>query len=182
MLRIIAGKYRGKKIVTGKNLAAKPTMGFVREAIFSILSSRGSIDNANVLDLFCGSGSLSFEALSRGAKHAFMVDSNYYNLQLPKKTAESFGISNDITLICCSANKLPEPIAKCDIIFMDPPYNSNLTESTLEGLAHSGWLSDNALIILEIGKNEDFECDKNFSLVLERIYGIAKVIFLSLPT
>ncbi len=85
MLRIIAGKYRGRKIATGKHLAARPTMSIVREAVFNILSSKKTIYNLNILDLFCGSGSFSFEALSRGAKHAFIVDSDYYNLQLPKK-------------------------------------------------------------------------------------------------
>ncbi len=182
MLRIIAGKYRGRKITTGKHLAARPTMSIVREAIFRMLSSRKPIYNLNVLDLFCGSGSFSFEALSRGAKHAFMVDSDYYNLQLPKKTAEDFGITDNVTLICCSANCLPKPISKCNIVFIDPPYNSNLVESTLNGLAHSGWLSNDALIILEIRKNEDFECNKNFSIILERTYGIARIIFLSLLT
>lgn len=179
MLRVIAGKYRGRKIVTGKQLAARPTMNIVREAIFNILLSRKSIHNLNVLDLFCGSGSLSFEAISHGAKHAFMVDSDYYNLQLPKKTAENFGIINNITLICCSADKLPQPISQCGIVFIDPPYHSNLVESTLEGLAGSGWLSDDALIVLEIRKNEDFHCNKNFNVVLERTYGIARIIFLS---
>ncbi|KLT22125.1 methyltransferase [Wolbachia endosymbiont of Armadillidium vulgare str. wVulC] len=182
MLRVIAGKYRGRKITTGKHLAVRPTMGIVREAIFSVLSSRKSIYNLNVLDLFCGSGSFSFEALSRGAKHAFMVDSDYYNLQLPKKTAEDFGIMSDITLICCNANGLPRSISKCDIVFIDPPYNSNLVNSTLEGLAHSGWLNNDALIILEIRENEDFKCNKNLSIILERTYGIAKIIFLSLLT
>ncbi|WP_341807809.1 16S rRNA (guanine(966)-N(2))-methyltransferase RsmD [Wolbachia endosymbiont (group E) of Neria commutata] len=182
MLRIIAGKYRGRKIATCKNLAARPTMSIVREAIFSILPSRKPVYNLNVLDLFCGGGSLSFEALSRGAKHAFMVDSDYYNLQFPKKTAEDFGITDNVTLICCSADKLPQPISKCDIVFIDPPYNSNLIEPTLDGLAHSGWLSNDALIILEIKRNKDFQCNKNFSVILERTYGVAKIIFLSLST
>ena len=66
--------------------------------------------------------------------------------------------------------------------FYRPTYNSNLVESTLNGLAHSGWLSDDALIILEIRKNEGFECNKNFSIILERTYGIARIIFLSLLT
>ncbi|QOD38507.1 16S rRNA (guanine(966)-N(2))-methyltransferase RsmD [Candidatus Wolbachia massiliensis] len=176
MLRIIAGKYRGRKIATGKHLTARPTMGVVREAIFNILSSRKPIYNLNVLDLFCGSGSFSFEALSRGAKHAFMVDSDYYNLQLPKKTAEDLDITNNITLVCCSADRLPRPISKCDIVFIDPPYNSGLVDSTLDGLALSGWLNDDALIILEIKKDEDFKYNKNFNVVLERTYGIAKII------
>ena len=179
MLRITAGKYRGRKIATGKHLAARPTMSIVREAMFNMLISRKSICNSNVLDLFCGSGALSFEAISRGAKHAFMVDSDYYNLQLPKKTAENFKILDNITLICCSADNLPQPLSKCDIVFIDPPYNSNLVESTLDGLAKSGWLSDTALIALEIKKDENFQCNKNFNVILERAYGIAKIIFLS---
>ncbi|QKX01387.1 16S rRNA (guanine(966)-N(2))-methyltransferase RsmD [Wolbachia endosymbiont of Cruorifilaria tuberocauda] len=182
MLRIIAGKYRGRKIATDEHLSMQPTMGVVREAIFNILSSKKPVFNLNVLDLFCGSGSFSFEALSRGAKHAFMVDSNYYNLQLPKKTAKSFSITENITLICCSANQLPKTISQCDLVFIDPPYNSNLIHSTLDRLANSGWLSDDALIILEIRKDEDFEYKKNLNVILERAYGIAKIIFFSLPT
>ncbi|OEY86516.1 16S rRNA (guanine(966)-N(2))-methyltransferase RsmD [Wolbachia pipientis] len=179
MLRITAGKYRGRRVITDKQLAARPTMSIVREAIFNILLSRKELRDSNVLDLFCGSGALSFEAISRGSKHAFMVDSDYYNLQLPKKTADSLGITDKTTLICCSADNLPQPISQCDIVFIDPPYNSNLVESTLNGLAHSGWLNDDALIVLEIQKNEDFQYYKNFSVVLERIYGTAKVLFLA---
>ncbi|MDG7056293.1 MAG: 16S rRNA (guanine(966)-N(2))-methyltransferase RsmD [Wolbachia endosymbiont of Meromenopon meropis] len=180
MLRIISGKYRGRKIVTGNNLAARPTMSKVREAIFSVLFSKKSIHNTNVLDLFCGSGSFSFEALSRGAKHAFMVDSDYFNLELSKKTAESFRIKDKITLICCSADRLPKSILQCNIVFIDPPYNSNLTYPTLERLARSNWLSDDAFIILEIRKDEDFRYNKDFSIIFERNYGIARIIFLSL--
>ncbi|QKX03132.1 16S rRNA (guanine(966)-N(2))-methyltransferase RsmD [Wolbachia endosymbiont of Litomosoides sigmodontis] len=182
MLRVIAGKYRGRKITAGKHLAARPTTSIVREAVFNVLSSKKTLYNSNILDLFCGSGSFSIEALSRGAKHAFMVDSNYYNLQLPKKTAKDLGIIDSITPICCSANVLPKPISKCDIVFIDPPYHSNLVDSTLEELANSGWLSNDALIVLEIRKNEDFQCSKNFSVILERTYGIARIIFLSLLT
>jgi 16S rRNA (guanine966-N2)-methyltransferase len=179
MLRVTAGKYRGRKIFTGKQLAARPTMSIVREAIFNMLLARKTIQNSNVLDLFCGSGALSFEAISRGSKHAFMVDSDYYNLQLPNKTADNFGITNKITLMCCSADKLPQPIAQCDIVFIDPPYNSDLVESTLRGLANSGWLSDDAVIILEIKRDEDLPSQENFSIALERLYGIAKVLFLT---
>ncbi|QKX02068.1 16S rRNA (guanine(966)-N(2))-methyltransferase RsmD [Wolbachia endosymbiont of Dirofilaria (Dirofilaria) immitis] len=182
MLRVIAGKYRGRKIATGKYLAVRPTMSVVREAIFNILSSKKPIYNLNVLDLFCGSGAFSFEALSRGAKHAFMVDSDYYNLQLPKKTAKDFGTTDNITLICCSANRLPKTISQCDIVFIGPPYNSNLVHSTLDGLINSDWIGDDTLIILEIRKNEDFKCSTNFNIILERTYGIAKIIFLSLST
>ncbi|MCV3769517.1 MAG: 16S rRNA (guanine(966)-N(2))-methyltransferase RsmD [Wolbachia pipientis] len=183
MLRIIAGKYRGRKIVTtNKHSTIRPTMNIVREAIFNILSSKKNIYNLNVLDLFCGSGSFSFEALSRGAKHAFMVDSNYHNLQLPKKTAKDFGTTKNITLICCSANQLPKTISQCDIVFIDPPYNSNLVYPTLNRLASSGWLNNDALIILEISKNENFKCNKNYNIILERTYGIAKIFFFSLLT
>ncbi len=179
MLRVTAGKYRGRKIFTGKQLAARPTMSVVREAIFNMLLARITIHNSSVLDLFCGSGALSFEAISRGSKHAFMVDSDYYNLQLPSKTAETLGVTDKITLICCSADKLPKPIAQCGIVFIDPPYNSNLVGPTLSGLASSGWLSDDAVVILEIKKDEDFPPQKDFNIALERVYGIAKILFLT---
>ncbi len=179
MLRVTAGEYRGRKIFTGKQLAARPTMGVVREAIFNMLLARKTIHNSSVLDLFCGSGALSFEAISRGSRHAFMVDSDYYNLQLPSKTADNLGVTDKITLICCSADKLPQPISQCDIVFIDPPYNSNLVGPTLSGLASSGWLSDDAVVILEIKKDEDFPLQKDFSIALERVYGIAKILFLT---
>ncbi|WCR53766.1 MAG: Ribosomal RNA small subunit methyltransferase D [Wolbachia endosymbiont of Ctenocephalides orientis wCori] len=178
MQRITTGKYRGRKIATGKDPAVRPTTGFVREAIFSILSSKKSIHDSNILDLFCGWGSLSFEALSRGAKHAFMVDCDYYNLQISKKTAENFGIINDVTLICCSADKLPKPVSKCDIVFIDPPYNSNLIEPTLDGLIHSGWLNDEALVMIETEKNKNFQYSEKFTVISERTYGMTKVVFL----
>lgn len=178
MLRVISGKYRGRKIATGKDLSVRPTTGFVREAMFNILSSKKPIHDSNILDLFCGWGSLSFEALSHGAKHAFMVDSDYYNLQIVNKTAENFGIINNITLICCSADKLPKPVSKCDIVFIDPPYNSNLIEPTLNGLIRSGWLNDEALVVIETEKNKNFQYSEKFTVMSERTYGITKVVFL----
>ncbi len=155
-------------------------MGIVREAIFNILTSRDLINDVNVLDLFCGSGSLGFEAISRGAKHIFMVDSDYYNLQLVKKTAETLNVSSNVTLICASADKLPQSIAKCDLIFIDPPYYSNLVEGVLEGLSNSEWLWENTTIVLEIRKNESFTCSKNYHIIMERAYGITKIIFLQI--
>ncbi|WFW29851.1 MAG: 16S rRNA (guanine(966)-N(2))-methyltransferase RsmD [Wolbachia endosymbiont of Menacanthus eurysternus] len=183
MLRIIAGKHRGKKISTNRNLSVRPTMSIVREAIFNILSLKKTIYNSNILDLFCGSGSFSFEALSRGAKHAFMIDSNYHNLQFPKKTAKNLKVDNNITLICCSAYKLPKPITQCDIAFIDPPYNSNLVYTTLKKLANSNWLNKNAIIIIETNnKNKNFHCNGNFNVFLERTYGTTKIVFLSSST
>ncbi len=179
MLRIIAGKYRSRKIETNKVLNAKPTMSLVRKAIFSIISSRKSLVDCNVLDLFCGSGSLSFEALSRGAKHSFMVDLDYNNLQLVKKTAENLKVEDNITLMCCSADKLPQAIEKCDFVFIGPPYNSNFVESTLTRLIDSNWLADEVLIILEINKNEEFKLSENYNIILKRVYGAAKVVLLS---
>lgn len=154
-------------------------MAQVRKAIFAILSYRKSLTNCNVLDLFCGSGSLSFEALSLGAKHSFMVDLNYNNLQLVKKTAENLKVTDNVTLICCSADRLPKAVEKCDFAFITPPYNSSFVESTLIGLANSDWLTGEALIVLEISENEEFQLSENYNVILKRVYGAAKVILLS---
>ncbi|WP_339045669.1 RsmD family RNA methyltransferase [Candidatus Mesenet endosymbiont of Agriotes lineatus] len=179
MLRIISGKYSSRKIETDESLGARPTMAQVRKAIFAILAYRKSLTGSNVLDLFCGSGSLSFEALSLGAKHSFMVDLNYNNLQLIKRTAENLKITDNVTLICCSADRLPKAVARCDFAFITPPYNSSFVEPTLAGLVNSDWLTDGALIMLEISKNEEFQLDKNYNIMLKRVYGTAKIILLS---
>ncbi|UWI83229.1 16S rRNA (guanine(966)-N(2))-methyltransferase RsmD [Wolbachia endosymbiont of Howardula sp.] len=180
MLHITAGKYRGRKIFTDYNLSVRPTMGIVREAIFNILSSQNLIYNLNILDLFCGSGSLSFEGLSRGARHAFMVDTNYKTLQLPKKTSEILGIEELITLICCHAHELPQSSVKCDIVFIDPPYYTNIVELVLNTLPKSGWLQQDAVIILEVQKNQNIQYNKNMRVILERTYGMTKIIFFSI--
>ncbi|KJV65645.1 MULTISPECIES: 16S rRNA (guanine(966)-N(2))-methyltransferase RsmD [Ehrlichia] len=179
MLRITSGKYRGRRMFSDKLLSARPAMSIIRESIFNIILSRMSIQGCKVLDLFCGSGSLSFEALSRGAESALLVDINRYNLSLVKRTSEYLGVVDDITLMCCDIEKLPVAVDQYDIIFVDPPYtNPTLADITLNMLIKLNWTKSNSVIVVRIRKKVAFVCPVGYRVMVERIYGISKVVVL----
>ncbi|AHC39507.1 16S rRNA (guanine(966)-N(2))-methyltransferase RsmD [Ehrlichia muris] len=179
MLRITSGKYRGRRIFSDKLLSARPAMSIIRESIFNIILSRMSIQGCKVLDLFCGSGSLSFEALSRGAESALLVDINRYNLSLVKRTSEYLGVVDNITLMCCDITRLPVAADQYDIIFVDPPYtNPTLADITLNMLIKLNWTKSNSVIVVRIRKKVAFVCPVGYRVMVERVYGISKVVIL----
>ncbi|WDM85260.1 16S rRNA (guanine(966)-N(2))-methyltransferase RsmD [Ehrlichia sp. JZT12] len=179
MLRITSGKYRGRKIFSDRLLSARPAMSIIRESVFNIISSRMSIQGCKVLDLFCGSGSLSFEALSRGAESALLIDINHYNLQLVRKTAEYLGVVDNVTIICCDIEKLFIATDQYDIIFVDPPYdNPSLVDVTLGALVELNWTKNGSVIMVRVNKRISFICPLGYKILVERIYGISKVIIL----
>ncbi|AHX03346.1 RNA methyltransferase, RsmD family [Ehrlichia chaffeensis str. Heartland] len=179
MLRITSGKYRGRRIFSDKLLSARPAMSIIRESIFNIILSRMSIQGCKILDLFCGSGSLSFEALSRGAESALLVDINHYNLSLVKRTSEYLGVVNNVTLMCCDVEKLPLATDQYDIVFVDPPYtNPNLVDMTLNVLIKLNWVKSSSIVVVRIRKKVVFVCPIGYRIMVERTYGISKVIML----
>lgn len=124
-LRISGGVYRGRKITVPGT--ARPTEGRVREALFSILADR--LEGAVVLDLFAGSGALGFEALSRGAVRAVLIDSAKRAVEALGKSRDQLGIRKDDAVILLANLPLPKPSDKLiaespfDLIFADPPYD-----------------------------------------------------------
>ncbi|CEI84950.1 16S rRNA (guanine(966)-N(2))-methyltransferase RsmD [Ehrlichia minasensis] len=179
MLRITSGKYRGRRIFSDKLLSARPAMSIIRESIFNIILSRMNIQGCKVLDLFCGSGSLSFEALSRGAGSALLIDINHYNLSLVKRTSEHLGVVNNVTLMCCDVEKLPVATDQYDIIFVDPPYtNPALVDVTLSVLMKLNWIKSSSVVVVRIRKKVTFVCPVGYRVMVERVYGISKVIIL----
>ena len=179
MLRITSGKYRGRKIFSDKLLSARPAMSIIRESVFNIISSRIAIQGCKVLDLFCGSGSLSFEALSRGATSALLIDINQYNLQLVKKTSEYLGVVDSVNLVCCDIEKLFVATDQYDIIFVDPPYdNPALVDITLNALVKLDWTKDGSIVMVRTNKKMSFVCPLEYKVLVERIYGISKVTIL----
>lgn len=124
-LRISGGVYRGRKITVPET--ARPTEGRVREALFSILADR--LEGAVVLDLFAGSGALAFEALSRGAVRAVLIDSAKRAVEALEKSRDQLGLRKDDAVILLANLPLPKPSDKLiaegpfDLIFADPPYD-----------------------------------------------------------
>ncbi len=181
MIKIIAGKHKGRVIATFKDADYRPSTGKFREALFSILTSgifaeRGILENAIVLDLFAGTGSLSFEAISRGACKATLVDINELYLKHAKAFAEKIGEKDNITCLKASAVSLPYSGKKYNLILMDPPYNKNLIPKALRSLVREKWLEDGAIIAAEMSKNEIIEIPDCIKILDERKYGNSKLL------
>ncbi len=171
MLRIIAGRLKGKKLAKSdhfKNL--RPTKESARENLFNLLASNKNIvatgfelSESNVLDVCAGTGAIAFEAISRGAKSASLIENNFDHVELLHKNQKILDIENVTKILTYNAKKLPKNDEFFDFIFVDPPYEEDY-ESILLSLLKNSWIQKKAILAVEmsnIGKNLDkFE---NFS-------------------
>ena len=177
-MRIVSGSFKGKKLFTPSDDRIRPTADRTREAIFNILFSRmqKSFSECSVLDVFSGSGALGLEAVSRGAKSALFVD---INLALTKKNVASLGVKN-VKFIERDARKLPTASEVFDLVFLDAPYNKDLSYPALECLLKQGYFSDEAIIIVEVARDEELNLSDDFNIEDCRTYGACKIFILSI--
>lgn len=149
-VRIIAGKWRGRKLTVAASETLRPTPDRVRETLFNWLAPY--LTGASCLDLFAGTGSLGIEAVSRGAKNSVLVDFEIGTIELLKRHVEMLGADNIEVLNCDAAiwlkNSVPNPF---DIIFLDPPFQRGLIEQMLDKLTR-GWLHSRSWVYLESEK------------------------------
>jgi 16S rRNA (guanine966-N2)-methyltransferase len=150
-VRVIGGERRGKKLLSVDGLATRPTADRVRESIYNIISIR--VAEANVLDLFAGTGILGIEALSRGARFALFIDHCSAPIETIRKNliacrfeARAKVVQRDIQN---GLRWLKTDGSSFNLVFLDPPYQKGLIGSTLTHLHDSGVLSPNALIVVE---------------------------------
>lgn len=148
-LRIIGGKWRGRKIKFSASVHLRPTPNRIRETLFNWLGT--VIEGAVCLDLFAGSGALGFEALSRGAKHVTMIDKSSKVIRTLKENAAILGAEN-IEFICAEFSPQLKNIfsGKFDIVFLDPPFYQNLVAPSAKWLEQQDCLADNAFIYIEM--------------------------------
>lgn len=173
-MRIVAGKYRGKKLFTPDYEGVRPTSERAREALFSILYSRlGGLGECKVLDIFAGTGAFGFEALSRGAAKVAFVDKNPKLLN--KNTALFLPEKDKIKIVVADALRLPPATEAYNLIFSDAPYAQNLSAKAICGAAAKGWIANRALCLIETRKDEELLLPQDFALLDERVYGIAKI-------
>lgn len=180
-MQIIAGSLKGRSIPTVKNVKYRPSTGRFKEALFSILTSgdfKGRLDGAKFLDLYSGSCSVGFEAVSRGAGYSCFVDTDRKNLEIAEAFAEKVGISSKTKYICSDATNLRYTNEKYDIIFIDPPYKEDMVPKTLASLFANSWISNNALVIIEIGEYDKIEIPPEFETIINRKYGGSRLIIL----
>lgn len=144
-MRVITGIARGRKLKTPENYDIRPTTDNVKESIFNIIQF--DIEGRRVLDLFAGTGQLGIECLSRGAESAVFVDSDRAAVQIVKDNLKSCGLKG--TVVQEDAIGFLRRCGKFDLIFVDPPYDSDLYEPVLKTIKSVDILSESGIIICE---------------------------------
>ena len=183
-MRIVAGSHRGRQLLAPAGDAVRPTSDRAREALFDILShGHFAADGvpfagAAVLDAFAGTGALGLEALSRGAAQAVFIEQNREALANLRRNIAKLGEDERAQIIAGDATRPPRAPRACALGFLDPPYNSGLGTPALMALTAAGWLSPEALVIVETGAREDLAAPAGFTLLDRRIYGAARLNFL----
>ncbi|WP_299116500.1 RsmD family RNA methyltransferase [uncultured Winogradskyella sp.] len=163
-MRIVSGKYKGRRITAPKQLPVRPTTDMAKEALFNILNNQYYFDDISVLDLFSGTGNISYEFASRGTEQITAVDANYGCIKFINQTAESFDMP--ITTIKSDVYKfLEKSKLKHDIIFADPPYGFEVEEfSKIPKLVFENQLLlDEGLLIVEHSKHTKLDELEYFS-------------------
>jgi 16S rRNA (guanine966-N2)-methyltransferase len=183
-MRIISGNFKGKKILLPKDKLTRPLKDLTKESIFNILKHSKllniELENSNILDLFSGVGSFGLECLSRGAKNVTFLESYKEVLNILKKNIYNLNQQNQTKVIekdIFSENTLKLINDKFDIIFMDPPYKEKKLSFLLSTITELKLLTTSGVIIIHRHKKEEDVLPKEFNLILEKNYGISKIIF-----
>ena len=180
-MRIVAGKFRAKRIEAPKGLTTRPTSDRVRQALFNVLEhSAPQFDfaGARVLDLFAGSGALGLEAMSRGARFCLFVEESADARASIRRNVEALSLTGVTKIWRRDATKLGEAgtMQPFDLIFLDPPYGRGLGLRTLQSAAAGGWIKDGAIAVLEDRADAEIELPAAFQQLDARIYGETKIV------
>ena len=165
-MRVISGKYKGKKLKGFDIDGTRPTMDRVKESLFGMIQNK--VDNSTCLDLFAGSGSLGIEALSNGAKYCYFVDNSREILKILNNNLKEIDNKEILSIDYKQALSKLKNI-KFDIIFLDPPYKLNLINETLNLIYEYDLLNENGIIVCEY-ENENIIFDK-YEIIKEKKYG-----------
>jgi len=177
-MRIVAGEWRGRKLVAPKGEGTRPTADRTRETLFNMLASRlGSFNDLRIADLFAGSGALGIEALSRGAAHCLFVEQDDAALKTIRDNIAALDTRSRAEIRAGSVMSLGPSKQAYDLIVLDPPYYSGAAMVALDRLQRLGWIGDATWIAAETAFNEDVIVD-GLTIAAERKVGRAKLTLL----
>jgi len=178
-MRIVGGRLRGRSLHAPSTRAVRPTSERLRESIFDILIHRfpGCLEGARVVDLFAGTGALAFEALSRGAAFALLVDNGAQARALIRANVEALGLGGVTRVWRADAARLGKApsSAPFTLAFLDPPYGEGLLAPALAALANGGWLAPGALIVVEEAASAEIAAPPSFERIDARVYGDTQI-------
>ena len=185
-MRVIAGSARSLKLTAPKGLEVRPTTDRIKETLFNIISA--DIYGCSFLDLFCGSGAIGIEALSRGAQNAVFVDESRTSADCTIANLKFTRLEKNAEVIRSDAvsgiRRLKSENRHFDIIFMDPPYDRELEKTVLEQEAFCDILNEDGIVIVEASSSTDFEYagECGLDVYREKVYGSNKHVFLRKKT
>ncbi len=179
-MRVIAGKARSLRLKTPAGEEVRPTTDRIKETLFNMIQIE--VPGSLFIDLFAGSGGIGIEALSRGARHAYFIDSASESAACIRDNLIFTKLSENATLLRQDAAAALRQIheREADIIFMDPPYQGGYEAGVFRTLKEMPYVTENTVIILEaeVGKNMDFLKDLGFEAVREKKYRTNKHVFI----
>lgn len=185
LVRITAGKHKGRKLAVPPGREVRPTSDRTRQALFNIIEHGGfregggsPLRDAHVLDAFAGSGALGLEALSRGAARAIFMENAAPAIEAIRQNAAACREQSNTDILRVDATKPPRARVGCEFVFLDPPYRQGLVEPALEALAAAGWLAAGAICCVELAADERFAIPPGFTGLDERRYGAARIVLL----
>lgn len=168
-MRIVSGKFKGRRIETPHTIQARPTTDFAKEGLFNVLNNWIDFEGMNVLDLFAGTGSISLEFVSRGAKSVISVEQNERHCSFIRKTCGQLGVENLLLTRGDVFRFISATRMKFDVIFADPPYELEQLPQLPDLIFKYDLLNAEGLFILEHSAKNNFENHPYFSE--HRTYG-----------
>jgi 16S rRNA (guanine966-N2)-methyltransferase len=168
-VRIISGTFGGRLLHPPRNLPVRPTTDFAKTALFNILTNRMDLEEANVLDLCCGTGSISFECISRGAKNVIAIDTHANCVKFVSDTAKLMNISNLKAFKADIFKFIESEKNTYDLIFADPPYDVTWIGEINPAVFQHKLLAANGILIIEHGAKTTLSNAPNF--IEKRTYG-----------
>jgi len=178
-MRIISGSHKSKRITAPKNLPVRPTTDMAKESLFNILNNRYYFDEISVLDLFSGTGNISYEFASRGSQQILSVDKNFHCIRFIEQTANELGFDAIHPIQVDVFEFLKKHKQKYDIIFADAPYDMEGLNEIIQLVFNHDILSEFGMLIIEHPKEQSFEEEINFTE--RRRYGNVNFSFFEHP-
>lgn len=161
-MRIISGRLKGRAIKPPRNLPVRPTTDMAKEGLFNIIANRYDLSGMRSLDLFCGTGNISFELLSRGVEDITCVDDHPGCAQFVKQSLDAFGCQRSHVLRANAQQFVARATGQWDIIFADPPFDFTEHTSMVEMILDRKLLSSEGLLIMEHPASVDLSIIKGY--------------------
>ena len=185
-MRIISGKFKGKKLLLPKDKKTRPLKDLVKVSIFNLLEHSNIIgkklENSSILDLFSGSGSFGLECISRGSKKVYFFENYTEAVEILEKNLSSLANKENFKIFKYDCfeffNSKKKIDKKFDLIFLDPPYKEERINKLIEQILEKNILNTNGLMIIHRHKKDKIEITKKVKILDTRNYGNSRIYFL----